>query len=114
VSRVIDMGEWKRSRARAAKVRALIAAIDRYCAGQGPHDAIALVMVARRLTESSWAIVEQMAGVSESSALTRQLVVEVRVDRGAVVTALWFLLLALCPRWVLRIVDACVDRWRAL
>jgi hypothetical protein len=74
---VISMREWCAARARNAKVRRLISAIDRYCAGQGPHDAVALAMVARRLTNTSWAIVEEMAGeTSPSSALTRQLVLD--------------------------------------
>lgn len=79
---VIDIREWKRTRARAAKVRALIAALERYCKGQGPHDALAMVMVARQLTERSWMIVEQIAGARESSALVRQLVLDELEDRA--------------------------------
>lgn len=83
---VIDMREWVVARARNAKVRWLIAAIDRYCAGQGPHDALAKAMVARRLTDASWAIVDGIAAdlahragrpfLLPSSALTRQLTVD--------------------------------------
>jgi len=79
---VIDMREWCIARARNAKVRKLIAAIERYCKGQGPYDALAMVMTARRLTESSWEIVEQMAGVTATSAITRQLVLDELEDRA--------------------------------
>lgn len=79
---IIDMREWAITRARYAKVRKLIAAIEKYCKGQGPYDALAMAMTARRLTESSWEIVEQIAGIAPSSAITRQLVLDELEDRA--------------------------------
>ncbi|HEY1956739.1 MAG TPA: hypothetical protein VGH28_14060 [Polyangiaceae bacterium] len=79
---VINLREWCAARARNAKVRALLGAIKKYCKGQGPYDALAQAMVARRLTEASWEIVEQIAGVAPSSALTRQLVLDELEDRA--------------------------------
>lgn len=82
-SNVIDMREWAIARARNAKVRRLIAAIERYCKGQGPHDALAMVMVARRFTETTWEIVEGIAHEKcPSSAITRQLVLDELEDRA--------------------------------
>ena len=61
MSNVIDLREYLIARARQSKVRYLIAAVEKYCKGQGPYDALAMAMTARRFTPQSWDVLDEIA-----------------------------------------------------